>query len=305
MTLAEALKTSLQEIRMQMLGVQVLFGFQFQGLFQDNFSALPFPAHIVDAAALAMMVAVLGLLIGVACQHRIVDRGETTARVFAVSLRYAMYSLPPLIGIIGCDIFVAVAVPFGLRRAAKLGALSCVVASLMWYGLAFALRKETLYREVPMQQDSTPLHAKIEQMLTEARVVLPGVQAMLGFQLIVMLSKTFIEVPVAVRLAHLFALLSLALSIILLVAPAAIHRLTFKGNDHPRMHTVGSMLVAVALLPLACAISCDIWIAFTRLFADGWAPLSAAASSFLLLLSLWYLWPLRLRLRYGREGLAA
>ena len=36
-TLADRLKTSLDELRMQVLGAQVLFGFQFQGLFQDTF----------------------------------------------------------------------------------------------------------------------------------------------------------------------------------------------------------------------------------------------------------------------------
>ena len=33
------------------------------------------------------------------------------------------------------------------------------------------------------EASSTPLHAKIEQMLTEARVILPGAQALFGFQL--------------------------------------------------------------------------------------------------------------------------
>jgi len=35
--LGDALKTSLNELRMQMLGVNVLSGFEFRGLFQDTF----------------------------------------------------------------------------------------------------------------------------------------------------------------------------------------------------------------------------------------------------------------------------
>jgi hypothetical protein len=38
--LESVLKTSLDELRMQMLGSQVLFGFQLQGLFQDNFETI-------------------------------------------------------------------------------------------------------------------------------------------------------------------------------------------------------------------------------------------------------------------------
>ena len=41
-----------------------------------------------------------------------------------------------------------------------------------------------------METHATPLQEKIDHMLTESRVVLPGVQALLGFQLIVLLSKS-------------------------------------------------------------------------------------------------------------------
>jgi hypothetical protein len=51
--LESALKVSLDELRMQMLGSQVLFGFQFQGLFQDNFAALPASGRAADALAMA------------------------------------------------------------------------------------------------------------------------------------------------------------------------------------------------------------------------------------------------------------
>jgi Family of unknown function (DUF6328) len=82
MKLESALKTSLEELRMQMLGVQVLFGFQFQGLFQDNFPALPTSARMADAIGLALMIAVLSLILAVPCQHRIVENGECTLRIF-------------------------------------------------------------------------------------------------------------------------------------------------------------------------------------------------------------------------------
>jgi hypothetical protein len=75
------LKTSLDELRMQMLGSQVLFGFQFQGLFQDNFEALPISGRTADAVAMALMILVLGLIVAVPCQHRIVDKGESTLRI--------------------------------------------------------------------------------------------------------------------------------------------------------------------------------------------------------------------------------
>jgi hypothetical protein len=56
MKLESVLKTSLDELRMQMLGAQVLFGFQLQGLFQDNFEALPMSGRTADAVAMALMI---------------------------------------------------------------------------------------------------------------------------------------------------------------------------------------------------------------------------------------------------------
>jgi hypothetical protein len=146
-----------------------------------------------------------------------------------------------------------------------------------------------------MQQTKTALHVKIEQMLTESRVILPGAQALLGFQLIVMVTKEFDDLPPPVRTAHLVALLSLTLAIILLIAPAAIHRLSFGGRDDPRLQSIGSLLITTALLPLACAISCDVLIALTRLFGDTAASWSAALAVLFFLLGLWYIMPLLIR----------
>jgi len=103
------------------------------------------------------------------------------------------------------------------------------------------------------------------------------------------------ELPPSVRVVHLVALLSLALSIILLIAPAAIHRLSFGGRDDPRLQSIGSVLITTALLPLACAISCDVLIAITRLFGDTAASWSAALAVLLFLLGLWYILPLLIK----------
>jgi hypothetical protein len=146
-----------------------------------------------------------------------------------------------------------------------------------------------------MKQSSTPLHTKIEQMLTEGRVILPGVQALLGFQFVVMLTRSFGELPSAARTVHVIALMSLAITIVLLIAPAAIHRITFGGNDDPRLHWLGSALMTAALLPLTCGISCDMWVALTKLFGEGMVPAVGAGGVAVLLLGLWYLLPLALK----------
>ena len=52
MKLEKILHTALDELRMQMLGVQVLFGFQLQGVFQERFATTPHTVKIVSLVAL-------------------------------------------------------------------------------------------------------------------------------------------------------------------------------------------------------------------------------------------------------------
>jgi hypothetical protein len=307
MKLQQALKISLDGLLMQMLGVQVLFGFQFQGLFQDRFATLPPPGRMVDAAGMGLMVVALGLMIAIPCQHRMVEEGETTPRIFRSSVWYAQRALLPLAGGIGCDVFVATLGPFGMLLSSMLSSATFVLALLAWYALSFGLRRKWSvdFKGVPMECEKTPMHTKIGQMLTEARVILPGAQALLGFQLIVMMTRPFGQLPRVVQIAHLVALASLALTIVLLICPAAIHRITFNGADDPRVHTTGSFLITVALLPLAVAVSCDLWVALTILFGEGVAALAGSVGAFAFLVVLWFLLPLFLRKRLARTATVA
>jgi Family of unknown function (DUF6328) len=304
MKLQDALKTSLDELRMQMLGAQVLFGFQFQGMFQNDFRAVPFSGRMLYAGGLALMIAVLGLLIAVPCQHRLVDSGETTLRIYAVSERYATLALVPLAGAIVCDVFVATERPFGMIVSTAMAACTAAMAAIAWFWVGTMLRRRWNMpsRGAPMQQARAELHVKIEHMLTESRVILPGAQALLGFQLIATMTKEFDDLPPAVHVVHLAALLSLVLAIILLIAPAAIHRLTFGGRDDPRLQSIGSRLITMALLPLACAISCDVLIAFTRLFGNTTASWGAALAVLCFLLGLWYVMPLLIKGKRAQQG---
>jgi hypothetical protein len=51
--------------------------------------------------------------------------------------------------------------------------------------------------------EPTPLEKKIEQVLTECRIVLPGTQALPGFQLSAFLTDAFTMLPRADQLLHL------------------------------------------------------------------------------------------------------
>ena len=63
MSLSQDLKVAIDEARMQMLGAQVLFGFQLRGAFEEGFEHLSRLARIVDVVALASIVLTATVLV--------------------------------------------------------------------------------------------------------------------------------------------------------------------------------------------------------------------------------------------------
>lgn len=280
---------------MQMLGTQVLFGFQLQALFQPRFTELSHAARLIDAGGLGLILIVMALLLAVPSQHRLVEQGQSSIRLFKLSLRYANVALVPMAGAIAADIYIAVLMVFGSPMSTILSVGILLAATAVWFGLALSIHP-TAAQEQPVTTP-TPLHAKIEQMLTEARVVLPGAQALLGFQLIVTMTKPFAELSRGVQIVHVVALMSLACAIILLIAPAAIQRISFEGMDDPRVHSMGSTLITVALAPMAIGLTCDVWVALTRLVDSMPARVLGTFLVGSSLIAFWYAVPLLLRRR--------
>ena len=98
-------------------------------------------------------------------------------------------------------------------------------------------------------------------MLTEARVVLPGAQALFGFQLAIVLTQAFEQLPSVSRMTHAASLFLVALAILMLMAPAAYHRIVHAGEDTRDMYRIGSALVTMATAPLALGLAGDIYLA--------------------------------------------
>ena len=108
--------------------------------------------------------------------------------------------------------------------------------------------------------ENTSLNERITQMLTEARVVLPGVQTLLGFQLISVISQSFERLPTSSKLVHAVSLGCITVAVILLMAPAAYHRIVFSGQDADEVHRVGGWFVTCATIPLAFGLASDVYV---------------------------------------------
>ena len=294
------LKISLDELRMQMLGTQVAFAFQFQSLFQDRFDVADPVRRAVALAGLIFMICTLGLLIAAPAVHRIADAGQASARTQRLTAVLAHGALITLALGITAAVFVAVATAFGEHTATIAAAVTAAVTLFAWHGWGRLLRPSGKQSTMSKSSHSTSVHDRIDYMLTEARVMLPGAQALLGFQLLVPLMNSFEAMPVAARTVHFAALGLIALAVVLLIAPAAIHRIAFEGTDDPRFLRLASRFVTAALIPLALGVASELYVAGVRLLPGSPVVVWTAVGAACVLLGFWYALPLGLRAAGGK-----
>jgi hypothetical protein len=299
------LKTALGETRLLILGAQILFGFHLNAAFQQGFSELGPDLRWLHAFAFLNMAAAIALLIAPSLQHRIVEHGRTSGRIVRVTSCFADWALLPFAIGFGSDITIVVSHRFG-SIGIWIGGGATVVALMLWYGAEWLLRARRRTSGIDMTEstmtsaEDTPLDQRIEHMLTEARVLIPGGQALLGFQLAIMLTETFARLPQTSKIIHVAALCSIALTVMLLMAPAAFHRIAYLGRDSEEFHRLGSALVVASAVPLALGITGDLYIAITLALGSVLAGALSAAAAAIALFTLWFAVPLALRRRFAR-----
>jgi hypothetical protein len=294
MSLSSKLKAALNENRLLILGAEILMGFQLNAAFVDGFDRLEPHAQLLDGIAYALMGLTVGLLIAPSMQHRLVEYGEDTPRLLHAATVFAAAALLPLGICLGLDVLIAFEKHFGFTLAAIAGATCFTLAMLWWFGLEWLWRRDDLMRK-PMKSAKTPLETRIEQLLTEARLLIPGAQALLGFQMAVMLTSAFDKVEPSSKLVHAAALCCIVLATILLMAPAAFHRLAYGGEDSEEFHALGTKLVVASALPIAAGISADLYVVLTKVSGSPLAGAIMAGAMAVVLIALWYVQPLLLR----------
>src|SRR5260370_27154527 len=88
-------------------------------------------------------------------------------------------------------------------------------------------------------------------------MVLPGVQALLAFGFAATLMDAFPGLPGASQALDLAGVACVALATILLMTPAARHRLVEGGEDTEAFHRFASRLLLAAMVPLALGIAAE------------------------------------------------
>jgi hypothetical protein len=286
-------KTALNETRLLILGAQVLLGFQFQAFFQDGFSELSAVSRHLCLAGLMLVLLSVTLLVMPSMQHRLVEMGQSSERLVSATNVLTGLGLVPLAFSLALGVYVVVDRHFGMLAGIVAGAGLGGACGLAWFGIEFLIDRSSEMKI--MQQSATPLDTRIEQLLTEARVIIPGAQALFGFQILAMLTSGFDRLPQISKLVHLAALILVAANMVLLMMPAALHRLTFGGDDSARFLRIGSGIVIAAPIFLAAGISAESYVVFQKVIGDEGRSAIGAGATFLTIAACWYAVPLLMR----------
>ena len=293
----DKVENALNEARMLVLGAQVLVGFQFRSIFEPGFDSLPLPSQWLKLVGLGLMLIAVGLIISPSAYHRLVEGGEDTHEQHRYTSNLMTWALLPFALGLGIDLFVATQKVFGWKAGAAGGLFGALMAASFWYLLGFYMRRERAdeiaekKREGEMeekgQDTKTKLTDRIKHVLTECRVVLPGSQALLGFQFICVLTESFEKLPNLSKYIHLAALGLNALTIVLLITPAAYHRLVEQGEETEHFHRFASKILVAALVPLALGLAGDVYVVVQKVTES---QLVSVVSALVVLAIFWELW---------------
>jgi hypothetical protein len=142
------------------------------------------------------------------------------------------------------------------------------------------------------QTESVSLKDSVQFTLDEARMILPGIQALFGFQLIAIFNERFDnDLQVLHKGVHLLALLLVALACALVMAPAAYHRQTEQGAVSKTMLVIASRLIGLGLVPLMLGVSLDVYVvSFLVTGSEPWA-VTIGLGCFAVFAGLWFVFP--------------
>ena len=129
-------------------------------------------------------------------------------------------------------------------------------------------------------------------LLDECRMVLPGIQALFGFQLIAVFNSAFHErLSQSERYAHLIATGLVACAIAFIMTPAALHRRIGPRHVYESFLYTSSRLLVASMLPLALGITLEFYLIARLIIGGAIFPLLASATLLGLFVSMWVLLP--------------
>jgi hypothetical protein len=295
MELRDKIRLSLDESRMLILGAQILLGFQLRVVLEPGFERLPSSSQYLEMIAMVILLGGIALIMSPGSYHRIVRAGNDAEDVQEFATTVMDFALVPFLLALAIELYVSTARILGASIGLMEGAFIGLAGLALWYGLGIVAGPARKARPVEKGKENGKVHAqrtslkdKIDQALTEARVVLPGAQALLGFQLVTIFMDGFDKLPNSSKYIHMISLTLMAVTMVFLMTPAAFHRIAAKGEESERVQSVASWFLIAAMTTLPLGIAGDIYILFLKVTRSVLASRAVAAGVLIFFYALWF-----------------
>jgi len=142
------------------------------------------------------------------------------------------------------------------------------------------------------EREELALNDAASHLLEECRTVVPGMQALFGFQLIAVFNTGFNEQLSSMeRMIHLAAIVLVTIAIALVMTPAALHRQTEPLAVSRRFIRISSRLLMASMAPLAVSICLEIYLVARVIVGTRGAAATIAAFLLGVFIVLWLLLP--------------
>jgi hypothetical protein len=149
-----------------------------------------------------------------------------------------------------------------------------------------------------MERQRESLQEETRTAIDEARMVLPGIQALFGFQLIAVFSDRFEKLPAVSRCLHLVSIGFIVLAIVFVMAPAAFHRIGERGWVSRALVDITSNFLTLGMTMLMLGLSLEFALIGYMILDDAIAGAALGGVLFVVLLTCWIFLPWR---RRGRK----
>jgi hypothetical protein len=136
----------------------------------------------------------------------------------------------------------------------------------------------------------------------EARMVLPGTQALLGFQIVIFLVQDFDRLPREIQWTHFGSLVAVTISAVLLITPAAYHRIAEHGEDSEQFHNFASRVMLAAMFFLGLGLAGDFFVVTYKISRSMVLSFTCAGTLLLFFYGLWFGYSTWKRAKLDRES---
>jgi hypothetical protein len=147
------------------------------------------------------------------------------------------------------------------------------------------------------KREQVSLDSAATHILEECRMVLPGIQALFGFQLIAVFNDGFAQkLSAGQQSLHLAAIVLVVVAVALVMTPAALHRQTQPTEVSERFIWVASRLLLASMLPLVLGLCFEVYVVSMVVAGSAAVAFALAALTAALFGALWIALP-----RYERR----